>query len=128
MSARPTPLPTLPALLASASLLVAAPLLLPSPAQASGFSCGTRVVTDGMEQIEVRAACGEPAQVTRTSILRRPVIWRHGRPWYVGEDVVPVPVETWVYNFGPTRLMRKLRFEDGVLKDVETLGYGHHEE
>ena len=111
-----------------AGALVFALVLAPSPAAASGFSCGTRVVTEGMEQIEVRAACGEPAQVSRTSILRRPVVWRHGRPWYVGDDVVPIPVETWIYNFGPTRLMRKLRFEDGVLKDVETLGYGHYED
>ncbi|MFO0334070.1 MAG: DUF2845 domain-containing protein, partial [Pseudomonadota bacterium] len=111
-----------------AAALLTAGALLSSPAAASGFSCGTRVVNEGMELFEVRAACGEPAQVTRTSILRRPVIWRHGRPWYVGEDVVPVPVETWIYNFGPTRLMRKLRFEDGVLKDVETLGYGHYDD
>jgi len=112
--------------MAARPALLLALVLSATPALAGGFSCGQRVVTEGMEQIEVRAACGEPAQVSRSSVLRRPVIWRHGRPYYVSDDVVPVPVETWVYNFGPTRLMRKLRFEDGVLKDVETLGYGHH--
>ena len=101
-------------------------LSLPAAAHADGFSCGTRLVTDGMHQYDVREICGEPAEVVRTTILRRPVVWRYGRPWYVGPEEVPVPVETWIYDFGPMRLMRKLRFEDGVLTDVQTLGYGHH--
>lgn len=96
-------------------------------ARADGFSCGQRVVTDGMSAAEVRAACGEPAQVTSKPILRRPVVWRNGRPYVIGESQVEVIVETWLYNFGPSRLMRKLRFEDGVLQDVETLGYGYHD-
>jgi hypothetical protein len=96
-------------------------------AHADGFSCGQRVVTEGMPLAEVRAVCGEPAQVTTKPILRRPVVWYHGRPYHVGDGFVEVVVETWIYNFGPTRLMRKLRFEDGVLQDVETLGYGYHE-
>lgn len=98
-----------------------------TPAYADGFSCGNRIVTDGMTSGEVRAVCGEPAQVAAKPILRRAVVWRHGRPYYVGDGQVEVVVETWIYNFGPMRLMRKLRFEDGVLQDVETLGYGYHE-
>lgn len=97
------------------------------PAFADGFSCGNRVVTDGMSSAEVRRVCGEPAQITSKPILRRPVIWRFGRPYYVGSGEVEVIVETWLYNFGPTRLLRQLRFEDGVLRDVETLGYGWSE-
>jgi hypothetical protein len=93
-------------------------------ARADGFSCGTRIVTEGMDDYEVRAACGDPAEIRRTTILRRPVIWRYGRPWYASDEQLPVPVETWIYDFGPMRLMRKLRFEDGVLASVETLGYG----
>lgn len=112
---------------ALAGLVLLAALAVASPARADGFSCGNRVVTDGMTSAEVRAVCGEPAQITTKPILRRPVVWRHGRPYYVGEGLVEVAVETWVYNFGPMRLMRRLRFEDGVLKDVETLGYGYHE-
>ncbi len=105
---------------------VALASLASAAARADGFSCGNRVVTEGMELYEVRDVCGEPAHVTRTTILRRPVVWRFGRPWYVGDEEVAVPVETWIYDFGSTRLMRKLRFVDGVLTDVETLGYGGH--
>lgn len=109
------------------ALLACGALLGAASARADGFSCGNRVVTDGMEASEVRAVCGEPAQITTKSILRRPVVWRHGRPYYAGEGYVDVRVEIWLYNFGTTRLMRRLRFEDGVLQDVETLGYGYNE-
>jgi hypothetical protein len=110
----------------TAALLASLALALPAAARADGFSCGNRIVVEGMYQYDVREICGEPADVVRTTILRRPVVWRYGRPWYAGTEEVPVPVETWIYDFGPMRLMRKLRFEDGVLVDVETLGHGHH--
>lgn len=111
----------------TAALALVAVLTLAAslPAHADGFTCGNRVVNEGMLQYEIRQICGEPADVARTTILRRPVIWRYGRPWYASTEELPVPVETWIYDFGPMRLMRKLRFEDGVLANVETLGYGH---
>ena len=104
------------------ALLVA--LLFAPSARADGFSCGNRIVTEGMELYQVRNVCGEPAQITRTTILRRPIVWVRGRPYYASNEELPVPVETWLYDFGPQRLMRKLRFEDGVLARVDTLGYG----
>lgn len=102
--------------------------MLPSAAALAGdsFACGNRIVTTGMTDTEVRAACGEPEDIRRDSILRRPTIWRQGRPIVVGAEPVPVPVETWLYNFGPNRLMRRLRFTDGVLEEVRTLGYGEN--
>lgn len=99
--------------------------LFAAAAVADGFSCGSRVITTGMAAAEVRAACGEPTDRSIGAILRRPVIWRHGRPWQ-GADLVEIPVERWLYNFGPQRLMRRLRFEDGLLTEVETLGYGYN--
>jgi hypothetical protein len=112
--------------LRTSALLAMLALVMPPTARADGFHCGNRIVTEGMYQYDVRQICGEPADVVRTSILRRPVVWRFGRPWYAGPEEVPVTVETWIYDFGPMRLMRKLRFEDGVLTNVETLGHGHH--
>jgi hypothetical protein len=76
----------------------------------------------------VAARCGEPTDVIpMRSIYRRPVIWIRGRPQYIGEDYIEVSVEAWVYNFGPNKLMRRLRFENGVLAQIETLGYGYNE-
>jgi len=111
-----------PTLLAAlAALVVAAPATA-----ADSFSCDSTIITSGMPDTEVRAACGDPTEVKRDSILRRPTIWRQGRPVVVGEERVAVPVERWLYNFGPSRLMLRLRFEDGLLVEVQTLGYGYN--
>lgn len=32
-------------------------------------------------------------------------------------------VETWIYNFGPDRLIQSIRFENGVVVRIESLGY-----
>ena len=38
--------------------------------------------------------CGEPDEVlTKRSVFRRPVIWSRGRPFFVGEDFIEIPVE-----------------------------------
>jgi hypothetical protein len=98
-----------------------------SPAYAS-LRCGTHLITEGATRSEVIAKCGEPTEVDRRSaILRRPVVWIGGRPFTVGDSLIEVPVEVWVYNLGPSKLMRRLRFEDGLLVDIDTLGYGYYE-
>ena len=98
-----------------------------SPAYAA-LRCGTHLVSEGDTRSEVIAKCGQPAEIDqRTAILRRPLVWIGGRPVTVGESLIEVPVEVWVYNFGPNKLMRRLRFEDGLLVDIDTLGYGYLE-
>lgn len=100
-------------------------LLASSPAFA--FRCGGKIVAKGDTRTEVAAKCGEPVDViTLQSVYRRPVIWSHGRPYYIGEDYIEVPVESWIYNLGPNKFMRKVRFEGGIVTEIETLGYGHH--
>ena len=95
-------------------------------ALADSMRCGTGLVTDGESIARVEALCGPPAAVERSEVWRRPVYWFHGYPWYAGRDPVAVAVEYWTYNFGPHRLMRRLRFEDGLLVEIETLGHGYH--
>ena len=98
-----------------------------SPAFADTFRCGTKLVGEGASRSEVAAKCGEPTDVTTAkSVFRRPVVWNYGRPFYVGEDFVEIPVEIWVYNLGPNKLMRRLRFEGGFVTEIETLGYGYN--
>jgi hypothetical protein len=107
-----------------ASILTFA-LLGASPAFAA-MRCGTKLVTEGDTRSEVALKCGEPTEVLpHKSVLRRPVIWRHGRPFFIGDDFIEIEVESWIYNLGPNKLMRRLRFEDGVLAEIETLGYGY---
>jgi hypothetical protein len=104
---------------------VALGCLAASAAFADGFRCGSKLVLEGASRSEVAAKCGEPTEViSMRSIYRRPVIWTNGRPYFIGEDAVEVPVEAWLYNLGPNKLMRRIRFEGGIVAEIETLGYG----
>lgn len=106
-----------PALLGCAALLA-------TPAWA--FRCGNRLVTEGDTQESVRAKCGNPSEIQHRELLRPAVIWRYGRPFRVGNGVIEVSGESWIYNLGPNRFMRRVRFEDGVVVEIETLGYGYY--
>lgn len=107
---------------------LAAILLLGLVAASPAFAmrCGTKLVVEGDTRSEVAAKCGDPTEVVaQRSVFRRPVVWSRGRPYYVGEDFIEIPVESWIYNLGPNKLMRRLRFEGGILTEIETLGYGY---
>jgi hypothetical protein len=101
--------------------------LLASPAFA--FRCGSHIVSEGDTRAQVLARCGEPADVSRSEIQRR--VWLGGprghNGYGSGNDFVVLPVEYWVYNLGPNRLMQRVRFIDGVVVEVESLGYGYYE-
>jgi hypothetical protein len=97
------------------------------PAHADGLRCGNRLIRDGDARAEVRAFCGEPVDVQTRTILRRPVYNLRGRLVYSGDGLIEIPVETWTYNFGPNKLMRRVRFVDGIVDEVETLGYGYND-
>ena len=108
----------------AAALLLA--VLAGSPAFAA-MRCGTKLVSEGASRAEVAAKCGEPTDIVeKRTTFRRPVIWNYGRPMYAGEDFIEVPVEVWLYNLGPNKLMRRLRFEGGYVVQIETLGYGYN--
>jgi Protein of unknown function (DUF2845) len=122
-----------PRTLAAVPLLIGALLLASSPAHA--LRCGSKLVLQGMLETEVLAHCGEPAAVRDLGYVVRSfhplghraahggVLFRYGPGNYYEE----VLVTEYIYNFGPRKLMRRLRFEGGVLADVETLGYGYIE-
>lgn len=110
----------LPAL--SATLLLAG-IAMPEPAWA--LRCGSRLVVQGDTAGEVKARCGAPAEVTHNRVLRPPVIWLNGRPVRIAREALEVPVEVWIYNLGPNQFMRRLRFEDGRVVQIDTLGYGY---
>jgi hypothetical protein len=92
------------------------------PVAADSMRCGSRLMTDGDPASKVLAYCGEPAAIERREILR-PWGYHHG---VTVHSTYEVSVELWTYNFGPHKLMYRLRFEDGLLVDVDTLGHGYH--
>ena len=103
-------------------IALAAGLPLSGPAAADSMRCGTKLMTDGDPSDKVLAYCGEPASIERREILR-------GYGYHRGVTVhsaYEVSVEMWTYNFGPHKLMYRLRFEDGLLVDVDTLSHGYN--
>jgi hypothetical protein len=108
------------------SALAALLLTLAVPASADGLRCGNKLVSTGDPRAKVRQFCGEPTDVQTRAILRRPTFDFGGRIYSYGDGFVEVPVEIWTYNFGPYKLMREIRFVDGRVEDIETLGYGYH--
>lgn len=98
--------------------------------------CGSKLVLEGMLEQEVIKHCGDPVSVRHLGYVVRSFaplsrrnlsgtqIYRYGHGNYYHE----VPVTVFIYNFGPRKLMRRMRFEGGMLTDIETLGYGYLED
>ena len=105
------------------TLLIAAALAFAGPAAADSMRCGTKLMTDGDPVDKVQSYCGPPASIERREILRP---WGYQRGVTV-HSTYEVSVEIWTYNFGPYKLMRQIRFVDGVVDEIESLGYGYHE-
>lgn len=122
-------------------LLAAAVMLLAEPAFA--FRCKGKLVKEGDPQAKVLKYCGEPVSAQQRMIYRSgvPYAWvdrgialesdngsisSTRRELAIHDrSVVEVVVEEWTYNFGPHRLMRMVRFENGLVADVGSLGYGY---
>ncbi len=103
-------------------MLICMALLASSPAHA--LRCGSRLVKDGMHESEVKAICGEPVSERTLGFVIRSYF--HRGDGYGGYNREVLVTEL-VYNFGPRKLMRKLRFEGGLLTSIETIGYGYRE-
>ncbi|MDH4110568.1 MAG: DUF2845 domain-containing protein [Gammaproteobacteria bacterium] len=101
---------------------------------AFAFRCGSRVVQEGMHQWEVVEICGEPVSVRHVGFVvraydprrhdgRDSYIYANGYRYYNEE----IEVVEMIFNFGPRKLIRKLKFEGGILTSIRTMGYGYVE-
>jgi hypothetical protein len=88
--------------------------LLASPGDALALRCGGSLVSVGDVRLEVAAKCGEPSEKTLYYEERK-----------IGRSTRIVPVEVWIYNFGPQRFVYFLTFEKGKLVETRTGGYGY---
>jgi hypothetical protein len=103
--------------------LLLAVLLVPAVASADTMRCGSQLITEGDPIDKVLALCGEPATRSRTWITRQPRFEYGGQevPFPGSEDV---PVDVWTYDFGSSRLMRRVRMVAGKVESIETLEHG----
>lgn len=100
--------------------LLAILLLSVSPTTALGFKCGRSIINEGKSIEYVLDRCGQPSYSQEHTVYR---VFRQTPP--APDIVVPIIIQEWRYNFGPNRFMRYLRFENGILKAIESIGRGH---
>ena len=107
-------------------------LLLCSSEDAFALRCGSKLVKEGMHESRVIDLCGEPVSVTDLGFILRPYIIkrpagdfgvRSTRRVHTGYHE-EVRITEMLFNFGPHRLMRVIRFENGRVASIETAGYG----
>ena len=116
------------------TVLVATVIVTPAHA----FRCGNKIVIENMHEQQVLRACGEPTAVRHLGYTLRNVdlldrsgpagtlsTRRYSNYGYYTQEVV---VTEYIYNFGPRKFMRRLRFEGGILVTIETIGYGYRED
>jgi hypothetical protein len=108
-------------------ILIATALAAPLAARADALRCGSRIVVVGDTRGQLQAICGDPVDVTSHRVLQQPVYYLHGHRYFLSSGLIEIVVEEWTYNFGPLKLMRRVRIEDGIITDMETLGYGYNE-
>ena len=98
-------------------------LLIASGASADSVRCGSKLITEGDPIEKVREYCGEPTETKRTWITRQPRFEYGGQeiPFPGEEDV---PVDIWIYDFGPNKLVRQIRFVAGKVDSIETREHG----
>ena len=97
--------------------------------------CGNRLVKEDMPEAQVIELCGEPSSVRHLGFVLRPYIvkqpagefGRRATRYAYGGYHQELLVTEMLFNFGPHRLMRIIRFEGGRVTDIETAGYGYLE-
>ena len=94
---------------------------------AYALRCGTELVSKRDPKFEVTRKCGDPVSIeawTEYQIIPRS--YDHYQHSAILDNIgVSIAVEEWLYNFGPHRLIYWLRFENGYLVKIGTLGYGY---
>ena len=85
--------------------------------------CGNRLILRNDHISKIERYCDEPESYTSSTIYKTRSRFDYRYQMYFQEEV-PVVVEEMVFNFGPTKFMRLVKLENGIVQKVETLGYG----
>ena len=103
-------------------LVVASSLSLEPKATAGSVQCAW--VGDLM--VDVLNKCGEPSWVEsrEETTVGAGFVPFHTPDGWLRWPLIINEIERWIYNFGPTRFMWILTFENGILKAANTGGYG----
>ncbi|MFT4925520.1 MAG: hypothetical protein ACI8WB_001613 [Phenylobacterium sp.] len=135
-------------------LTTIASTIIGTAATASALRCGTKLASEGDSQYKFFKLCGEPdfvetkvVYLTKSASKKYPDIsgyhihdaqgekgfggHRPTKTKVINSDVIisheqeqQVEIEKWTYDFGRRKLIRKVRFIDGVAVEITTHGYG----
>ena len=94
------------------SFVVAILVLLPTVALGQSLRCGSKLITEGTSQAKIATSCGQPVQVVHPPAYDGIVL-----------GASDVEIEIWIYNFGPNKLMQRIRFRNGIADGIDSLGY-----
>lgn len=116
------------------SIFIVLALLITTDAWA--LRCGNRLIKDEMPEAEVIELCGKPVSTKYLGYVLRPYMLKRpagssslsGTRHVYGGFHEELLVKELLFNFGPRKLMRLIRFEGGHLVSIETAGYGYRSE
>ena len=99
-------------------------LLAATVGSALALDCHGRLVVIGASPWEVKERCGEPSAIddVMKHLPQRAYDPTSQATVYI---LVPVQQSIWTYNFGSTRFLYYLTFQEGKLIDITTGAYGH---
>lgn len=103
-------------------LLLAPPVLF-----AESIRCGSQLIEKGSTTADLLEFCGKPAQKTDNGTVHGLLGNTHTSGGITDSAVGDFEVETWIYDFGPNQLMERIRIENGIVVQIESLGYGHNQ-
>lgn len=110
-------------LLSACAVLACALLAFASHAETQSLRCGSKLISRGDPAAKMRRYCGEPEAIY--SRFEQRGVFARGR--YLPGFLEEVLVEDWTYNFGPNKLMRQVRVVDGIVEEIDLLGYGYRD-
>src|ERR1700690_2411464 len=107
------------------SVVILGRLLAPSLLFAESIRCGSQLILKGNTSADLLEYCGKPTQVTRNGTVNGLVGNTYTAGGILNQATGDFAVETWTYDFGPNQLMERVRIENGIVVQIDSLGYGH---
>jgi hypothetical protein len=102
-------------------------LLAPSLLFAESIRCASGLITKGSTSADLLEYCGKPTQLTKNGTVHGLVGNTYTAGGISNQATGDIEVETWTYDFGPNQLMERVRIENGIVVQIDSLGYGHNQ-
>lgn len=97
------------------------------PAQA--LRCNGKLISTGDEKQKVQDLCGDPVDISYYDTYPEQPVYNYsddGHDTHANENLLPVTIEVWIYNFGPGQFIRELHFRDNRIISIARTRYGNY--